>query len=221
MFDFKKEDNKYLILKNQKNIFIENRCYLYAKSENMATKIVDEIKALGYLDLKKLPLTSLAFFAVSLNSKDKNDIINYLIESINFDSILYRPENDNVLKILMDKNYNYYIISFSKVFSIQLEIIHGTLGSQKKLNNNILKKNFSSFDCFSLTLLYKITKLTNSIILSYYFMLKKYGIKKLENLTNLERHYKNSKWDFTKDQELYNKNFLLTLKNISIILKTL
>ena len=99
MFDFKKEDNKYLILKNQKNLFIENRCYLYAKSENMATKIVDEINALGYLDLKKLPLTSLAFFAVSLNSKDKNDIINYLIESINFDSILYRPENDNVLKI--------------------------------------------------------------------------------------------------------------------------
>lgn len=221
MFDFKKEDNKYLILKNQKNLFIENRCYLYAKSENMATKIVDEIKALGYLDLKKLPLTSLAFFAVSLNSKDKNDIINYLIESINFDSILYRPENDNALKILMDKNYNYYIISFSKVFSIQLEIIHGTLGSQKKLNNNILKKNFSSFDCFSLTLLYKITKMTNSIILSYYFMLKKYGIKKLENLTNLESHYQNSKWGLTKEQELNNQNFLLTLKNFSIFLKTL
>ena len=221
MFDFKKEDNKYLILKNQKNLFIENRCYLYAKSENMATKIVDEINALGYLDLKKLPLTSLAFFAVSLNSKDKNDIINYLIESINFDSILYRPENDNVLKILMDKNYNYYIISFSKVFSIQLEIIHGTLGSQKKLNNNILKKNFSSFDCFSLTLLYKIAKMTNSIILSYYFMLKKYVIKKLENLTNLESHYQNSKWGLTKEQELNNKNFLLTLKNFSIFLKTL
>ena len=221
MFDFKKEDNKYLILKNQKNLFIENRCHLYAKSENMARKIVDEIKALGYLDLRKLPLTSLAFFAVSLNSKDRNDIINYLIESINFDNILYRPLNDNFLKILMDKKYNYYIISFSRKFSIQLEIIYGTLGSQKKLYNNILKKNFSSFDCFSLSLLYKITKMTNSIILSYYFMLKKYGIKKLENLTNLESHYQNSKWGLTKEQELNNKNFLLTLKNFSIFLKTL
>ena len=221
MFEFKKDDNKYFILKNQKNLFLENRCYLYAKSEIMAMQIVDEIKALGYLDLRKLPLTSLAFFAVSLNSKDKNNIINYLISSIKFDNILYRPVNDNVLKILMDKNYNYYITSFSKIFSIQLEIMYGTLGYQKKIYSNIFKKKISSFDCFSLSLLYKITKMTNSIILSYYFMLKKYGIKKLENLTNLESHYQNSKWGLTKEQELNNKNFLLTLKNFSIFLKTL
>ena len=187
----------------------------------MAVKIVDEINTIGYVDLRKLPFTALVFFAVSLNIKDKNDIINYLIKSIDFDNILYRPTNDNVLKTLMDKKYNDYIYSFSQMFSIKLKIIHGTLGSQKDLYDNFLIKKISSFDCFSLALLYKITKMTNSIILSYYFMLKKYGIKKLENLTNLESHYQNIKWGLTKEQELHDKNLLLILKNFSIFLKTL
>ncbi|MDC3091768.1 hypothetical protein OA848_05220, partial [Rickettsiales bacterium] len=165
-------------------------------------------------------ITSLAFFSVNLNAKDIEDVINYLISCITFDNTLYRPTNNETLKNLMDKEYNHYISSFSKTFSMELNIKNGALGYQKNLYNETFKEIISSYDCFSLALLYKLTKMTNSVILSYYFMLGKYGIKKLENLTNLERHYQNINWGLTTEQELENKNFLLTLKNFSIFLKT-
>lgn len=220
MFKFKKSGNKYVILNNQKKISMKNNLNFYVKSKQMALKIVDEINNVGYFDLKKLPITSLAFFSVNLDSKDKKDVISYLTNSITFDNTLYRPANDETLKNLMDKEYNHYISSFSRTFSMKLNIKCDALGYQKDLCNDSFEEKISSYDCFSLALFYKLTKMTNSVILSYYFMLRKYGIKKLDNLTNLERHYQNINWGLTTEQEIENKNFLLILKNFSIFLKT-
>ena len=50
-----------------------------------------------------------------------------------------------------------------------------------------------------LTIIYKLVKLSNSVILSYFFLQQKIGITKFYNLSNLELLYNKKKWGETNE----------------------
>ena len=112
MFHYKKIDNKYIVFGNGKKLLTPNNSFLFGRSESMAISIVKELNKVGSINLKKLPLTSLAFFASNLSINDRKIINNKLLKALSFDNILYRPENNISLKLLMDKSYKKYISNF-------------------------------------------------------------------------------------------------------------
>ena len=54
---------------------------------------------------------------------------------------------------------------------------------------------------FFLSCIYKLTCLTKSVILSYFFIFKKITYKKLFELTNIENNFQQKKWGYVDEQK--------------------
>ena len=220
MFTYKKIKNFYKILKKNKNIYISNDKLFIVPSERIAISIINELNS-SKIAVKKTPISDLASFACNLNKKDRITIIKSLKMKISFDNILYRPINNVKLRNLMDKKYNDYIGLFSNIFSIDFKIILGTLGMQKNLKVKHLEDYLLSLNNFFLTVIFKLTQLSNSVIISYFFIIKQYGIVKFRKLSNLENDFQINNWGLTEEQEVATEDLKLKLKNISHFFKNL
>ena len=118
----------------------------------------------------------------------------------------------------MNKKFRTLIEDFSLEFNLPLKV-------QTDFTNNVKYKNenFTSWlmnlenDRF--TALYKLASISDSTILSYFFIKKKIRCKRFFKLVNIEYNYQQQRWgslDEHKESESY---FLKALENINLFLK--
>ena len=219
MIEIVKINRSYRFLQNNQNLKTDNGNILFVKSKKHAELIIKE-----FLQSSKSTdpnsLLNLTLFSCNL-SKDEIELIkNKLIELLNFDLLLFRSFDEKELLKTMDKEFDPFISEFENLFDCNFEkifsIVHS--GNQKFL---LFKSYLDKLDIFKLTTLFKLSSLTKSVILSYFFVNKKIDYKTLYKLTNMEYNYQQKRWGVVEEQLLMKKDFIKTIKNISFFFKNI
>ena len=217
IYEIREIKNEYYIYSNSVKILTPNKHPLKTKSIKHARILLKEIKKKKN-KTKSHSILSLTFFSINLSKIDKIEIINKLFKILQNDYILFRNFNDKLLINYMNKNFGTLIENFSLEFNLPLKI-------QTDFNNNVkyTNENFTNWlmnlenDRF--TALYKLASISDSTILSYFFIKKKIRCKRFFKLVNIEYDYQQQRWgslDEHKESESY---FLKALENINLFLK--
>ena len=106
----------------------------------------------------------------------------------------------------------YLIVNLKKSFQLFIQVT---------LKHLLFKSYLDKLDIFKLTTLFKLSSLTKSVILSYFFVNKKINYKTLYKLTNIEYNYQQKRWGVVEEQLLMNKDFIERIKNISFFFKNI
>ena len=131
----------------------------------------------------------MTFFSCALDENDKKKIVNILLDYLENDLILYRYFEDEKLQALINKKLNLYVEDFSKKFRMKLYLVNNLSLNQKKLNAVRFKEYLLNQNVFLLSCIYKLTCLTKSVILSYFFTVGRFNYNKLFELTNIENNF--------------------------------
>ena len=217
VYEIRKIKNEYYIYLNSVKIITPNKYSLKTKSLEHARILLREIKKKNN-KTKSHSILNLTFFSINLSKIDKIEIIKKLFKILQNDYILFRNFNDKLLINYMNKKFGTFIEDFSLEFNLPLKI-------QTDLTNNVRykNKNFTSWlmnlenDRF--TALYKLASISDSTILSYFFIKKKIRCKRFFKLVNIEYNYQQQRWgslDEHKESESY---FLEAVENINLFLK--
>ena len=217
IYEIRKINNEYYIYSNSIKILTPNKYPLKTKSKKHARILLREIKKKNN-KTKSHSILNLTFFSINLSKIDKIEIIKKLLKILQNDYILFRNFNDKLLINYMNKNFGTLIENFSLEFDLPLKI-------QTDFTNNVkyTNENFTSWlmnlenDRF--TALYKLANISDSTILSYFFIKKKIRCKRFFKLVNIEYNYQQQRWgtlDEHKERESY---FLEVVENINLFLK--
>ena len=217
IYEIRKIKKEYFIYSNSKQISTPNKYSLKTKTLEHARILLKEIKKKNN-KTKANSILSLTFFSINLSKIDKIEIIKKLFVILRNDYILFRNFNDKLLINYMNKKFRTFIEEFSLEFNLPLKI-------QTDFTDNIKYKNenFTSWlmnlenDRF--TALYKLANISDSTILSYFFIKKKIRCKRFFKLVNIEYNYQQQRWgslDEHKESESY---FLKAVENINLFLK--
>ena len=139
-------------------------------------------------------------------------------ENLEYDCILHRSSEDSELTEKMNTELNCYINNFEIEFKVKLEIIDSFLKKKLKIGNNF-REYLDKLNNFDLTVFFKISSLTKSSILTYFFIKKKINYYTLYKLTNIEYTYQQTRWGLVDEQKKIDKNNIDELKNISFFFK--
>ena len=214
-----KVNKNYRFLKNNQNLKTENGNILFVKKKKHAELIIEE-----FLQRTKSndpnTLLNLTLFSCNLNKGEVELIKKKLIELLNFDLLLFRSFDETELVKTMEKEFDPFICEFEDLFDCKFEKIFSIVHScnQKHL---LFKSYLDKLDVFKLTTLYKLSSLTKSVILSYFFVNKKINYKTLYKLTNIEYNYQQKRWGTVEEQLLIKEDFIERIKNISFFLKNI
>ena len=219
MITFIKKKNKYLFYNKQKQILVEKDKPLFTFKKTHANLVLNQIASIKKKN--QYALINLTYFSCALSTDDKKKIIEKLLDFLKSDLTLFRFFEDEELKKLMNKKLNLYVENFSKTFKIKLSLVKHLHFSLKKLNTKNFKKFLSELDVFLLSCIYKLTCLTKSVILSYFFIIKKIDYKKLFELTNIENTFQQKRWGYVDEQKKIDLESIEILKNISIFFKNI
>ena len=219
MIIFIKKKNKYLFYNKQKQILVVKDKPLFTFKKTHANLVLNQIASKKKKN--QYALINLTYFSCALSIDDKKKIIEKLLDFLKNDLILFRFFEDEELKNLMNKKLNLYVENFSKTFKTKLSLVNHLHSSLKKLNTTNFKKFLSELDVFLLSCIYKLTCLTKSVILSYFFIIKKIDFKKLFELTNIENNYQQKRWGYVDEQKKIDLESIEILKNISIFFKNI
>ena len=83
------------------------------------------------------------------------------------------------------------------------------------------KRVLSKLNNFYLTVFYKFVGITNSAILTYFFILREFDYKKLFALMNIENKIQQSQWGYVEEQKEIDKSYLKNLKDISFFFENI
>ncbi len=211
--------NNYRFLKNNQNLKTENGNILFVKRRKHAELIIKEF-LLGSKLKDPNSLINLTRFSCNLRKDEIEKIINKLLELLNFDLLLFRSFDETELVNLMEKEFDPFIFEFEKLFNCEFEKIFSIVHSSN-LEHLSFKLYLSKLDIFKITTLFKLSSLTKSVILSFFFINKKINYKTLYKLTNLEYNYQQKRWGVVKEQLLINKDLIGAIKNISFFFKNI
>ena len=217
IYEIRKIKNEYYIYSNSVKVLTPNKYPLKTRSIEHARILLKEIKKKNNKK-KSHSILSLTFFSINLSKIDKIEITKKLFKILQNDYILFRNFNDKLLINYMNKKFGNLIEDFSLEFNLPLKI-------QTDFTQNVRykNKNFASWlmnlenDRF--TALYKLASISDSTILSYFFIKKKIRCKRFFKLVNIEYNYQQQRWgslDEHKESESY---FLKALENINLFLK--
>ncbi len=219
MIKIVKINKNFGFLKNSKNLKTENGNILFVKRKKHAELIIRE-----YLDKVKSKdpnsLINLTFFSCNLRKGEIEQIKIKIIELLNFDLLLFRFFDENELLKIMEKEFDPYISNFEVLFDCNFEKIFSIVHSSE-LKHLSFKSYLDKLDIFKLTTLYKLSSLTKSVILSYFFINKKINYKTLYKLTNLEYNYQQKRWGVVDEQLSINEDLIKTIKKISFFFKNI
>ena len=214
-----KVNNNYRFLKNNQNLKTENGNILFVKRKKHAQLIVGEFfqKAKS-----KDPntLLNLTLFSCNLSKEEIEQIKKKIIELLNFDLLLFRSFDETELVKIMEKEFDPFICKFEDLFDCKFEKIFSIVHSGS-LKHLLFKSYLDKLDIFKLTTLFKLSSLTKSVILSYFFVNKKINYKTLYKLTNIEYNYQQKRWGTVEEQLFMNEDFIKRIKNISIFFKNI
>ena len=219
MIKIKKVNNKYRFLKDNQNLKTENGNILFVKRKRHAELIIQE-----FLQPAKSKdpntLLNLTLFSCNLSKDEIEQIKKKIIELLNFDLLLFRSFDETELVKTMEKEFDPFICKFEVLFDCKFEKIFSILHSGN-LKHLFFKAYLDKLDIFQLTTLFKLSSLTKSVILSYFFLNKKINYKTLYNLTNIEYNYQQKRWGTVEEQLLMNEDFIERIKNISFFFKNI
>ena len=214
-----KVNNKYRFLKDNQNLKTENGNILFVKRKRHAELIIQE-----FLQRAKSKdpntLLNLTLFSCNLNKDEVEQIKNKIIKLLNFDLLLFRSFDETELVKTMEKELDPFISQFEDLFDCKFEKIFSIVHSGN-LKHLFFKAYLDKLDIFQLTTLFKLSSLTKSVILSYFFVNKKINYKTLYNLTNIEYNYQQKRWGTVEEQLLIKEDFIERIKNISFFLKNI
>ena len=213
------ENNNFRFLKNNQILTTENGNILFVKRKKHAELIIKE-----FLQRSKLndpnTLLNLTLFSCNLGKDEIEQIKKKIIELLNFDLLLFRSFDETELVKIMEKEFDPFICEFENLFDCKFEKIYSIVHSGKP-KNLLFKSYLDKLDIFKLTTLFKLSSLTKSAILSYFFVNKKINYKTLYKLTNIEYNYQQKRWGTVEEQLLMNEDFIQRIKNISFFFKNI
>ena len=214
-----KVNNKYRFLKDNQNLKTENGNILFVKRKRHAELVIQE-----FLQRAKSKdpntLLNLTLFSCNLNKDEVVQIKNKIIELLNFDLLLFRSFDETELVKTMEKELDPFISKFEDLFDCKFEKIFSIVHSGN-LKHLFFKAYLDKLDIFQLTTLFKLSSLTKSVILSYFFLNKKINYKTLYNLTNIEYNYQQKRWGTVEEQLLMNEDLMVRIRNISFFFKNI
>ena len=147
--------------------------------------------------------------------------MNILLEFLENDLILYRYFEDEKLRMLINEKLNLYVEEFSENFRMKLFLVNSLSLSSKKINSTCFKEYLINLNVFLLSCIYKLTCLTKSVILSYFFITRRLNYNKLFELTNIENYFQQEIWGYVDEQIKIDLLSIKILKNISIFFKNI
>lgn len=221
MFDFKKQEDGFLIIEDGRPYTLQKGKRIIFSSLNKTKYLIKDLNYLKKKSFLNPELVRLCVFASNLNSKDFEAIIDQIINQLNFDNILYRPTNDNKLSELMNKKYSYIIEKFSKEFKINFKIIKGTIGHQDRFNSRFLKVFLKKLNKYQITVILNLVQISKSVILSYNFVNLNLNQYDFLDLSNFENDYNVNRWGQTDENISSENEIKKKMKNITIFLKEL
>ena len=214
-----KVNNHYRFLKNNQNLKTENGNILFVKRKKHAELIIEE-----FLQLAKSKdpntLLNLTLFSCNLNKVEIEQIKKKIIGLLNFDLSLFRSFDETELVETMEKEFDPFIYEFEDLFDCKFEKIFSIVHSSN-LKHLFFKAYLDKLDIFKLTTLFKLSSLTKSVILSYFFLNKKINYNTLYKLTNIEYNYQQKRWGTVEEQLLMNEDLMVRIRNISFFFKNI
>ena len=214
-----KVNNKYRFQKDNQNLKTENGNILFVKRKKHAELIIQE-----FLQRAKSKdpntLLNLTLFSCNLSKDEVEQIKKKIIELLDFDLLLFRSFDETELVKTMEKEFDPFIAEFEDLFNCNSKKVFSIVHSNK-LNHLSFKSYLDTLDIFKLTTLFKLSSLTKSVILSYFFINKKINYKILYKLTNLEYNYQQKRWGVVEEHLIIKKDLIKIIKNISFFFKNI
>lgn len=187
IFGFKKVKTNFIILKYNEILKLGNNKKILSSSRDFIQTVVNRLNSINKSELSD-EIIQIICFVENLSKTDRKKIINEILYQLNFDEILYRTDNPKINKI-MDTKLKKYISSFEDKFEINFKTSSKRLFHQKNLKVSKFKKFLESLNNDMLTVLYKLSKLESSPILSYFFFSKLISYQMFYELSNIEFIY--------------------------------
>ncbi len=215
----KKINKKFFFYKGNDQVFLNTSKPLYVFKKKHANLVLKEM--IQKPDNNQFSVLNLTRFSVALSFEDRKKIKELIIDLLRNDLVLFRCFDDNDLLKLLTKKLDEYIRLFSKEFKLKLSLTSSISKRDKEYDYKKFNDFLINLDNFELSCIYKLSSLTKSVILSYFFFEKKISYKKLFDLTNLENNFQQKFWGYVDEQKKLDGDFLEILKNISIFFKNI
>jgi len=219
-FSFKSCEDYFKFYKNDSLIKVSDNNPLLAINFQHAELILKDLKN---KEVKTDPFSvlGLSVFASSLDKKQVNEIIGIILKDLDFDLLLFRLFDDKKLLKTMNKKYDPFIKNFNEKFNTKLTFIQDFKKNANCVTNKKLFKKFMlKLNNFHLTAFFKFSSISKSVILSYFFLMKKIDIPEFFKLINLENKYQQNLWGYVDEQKKIDEDSLTTLKKISFFFKS-
>ena len=218
-FSYKSNGDFFTFYKNDSLIKVSENNLLIAINSNHAELILKDLRK-KEVKPDQFSILGLSMFASSLDNKLIDEIVLKLLKSLDFDLLLYRYFDDEKLLKLMNIKYNPFINNFNESFNIKLKVIEGFMeNTNHLLDKKLFKKFIKKLNNFYLTALFKLSGISKSVILSYFFLTKKVDVPQFFKLINLENKYQQNLWGYVDEQKKMDEHSLTTLKKISFFFK--
>ena len=218
-FSYKSNGDFFTFYKNDSLIKVSENNLLIAINSDHAELILKDLRK-KEVKPDQFSILGLSMFASSLDKKLINEIVLKLLKSLDFDLLLYRYFDDETLVKRMNQKYAPFINTFNKLFNIKLKVIEGFVeNTNYLLDKKLFKKFIMKLDNFYLTALFKLSGISKSVILSYFFLENKVDIPEFFKLINLENKFQQNQWGYIDEQKKNDQYYLSSLKKISFFLK--
>jgi chaperone required for assembly of F1-ATPase len=218
-FSYKRNDDFFTFYKNDCLIKVSNNNPLIAINLKHAELILKDLRK-KEVKLDQFSILGLSMFASSLDKKLINEIILKLLKNLDFDLLLYRYFDDQTLLKLMNKKYDPFINKFNESFNMKLKVIEGFIeNANNYLDKRLFKKFIQKLNNFYLTALFKLSGISKTVILSYFFLENKVNTPEFFRLINLENKFQQNHWGYVDEQKKNDQYYLSSLKKISFFLK--
>jgi chaperone required for assembly of F1-ATPase len=218
-FSYKSNGDFFTFYKNDSLIKVSENNLLIAINSDHAELILKDLRK-KEVKPDQFSILGLSMFASSLDNKLIDEIVLKLLKSLDFDLLLYRYFDDETLVKRMNQKYAPFINTFNKLFNIKLKVIEGFVeNTNYLLDKKLFKKFIMKLDNFYLTALFKLSGISKSVILSYFFLENKVDIPEFFKLINLENKFQQNQWGYIDEQKKNDQYYLSSLKKISFFLK--
>tara|TARA_B100000035_G_scaffold214852_1_gene184100 strand:+ start:7451 stop:8122 length:672 start_codon:yes stop_codon:yes gene_type:complete len=220
-FSYKSSNEFFTFYKNNSLIKVSENNPLLALSSKHAELIIKDLRK-KEIKPDQFSVLGLSMFASSIDKKQISEIIFKLLKNLDFDLLLYRYFEDEKLVKLMNQKYDPFINKFNELFNIKLKIIKDLIKNTNSfLDKQLFERYILKLNNFYLTALLKLSGISKSVILSYFFLNKKINISEFVELTNLENRFQQNLWGYVNEQKKNDKYYLSIIRKISFFLKNL